>query len=217
MKLSFKKTTLTALFTASVLLTSPATIAGGIPTVDFAALDSWMKQSNQMTQQIAQFEQQIQNQIDHLKAIKGARGVGKVDAVLDVFEKAPDEWADIYKTAQNIDPSKTLKDIKIDPDQEIKHAEMLKQEAIKDGKNLTKIFKELSSIAQDIKSGKIQDTKDAADLTNRIQINTAMISAMQAKYDLMEREMRQKERLQAQAITARRSCAYKKFIGKKCD
>jgi type IV secretion system protein VirB5 len=95
MKLNLKPT-LTALFTAGALLASQAH-AAGIPTFDAAAIAQWTNQANQMAEQIKQFEQQIQNQIDHLNAIKGARGVGKVDAVLDVFEKAPDEWADIYK------------------------------------------------------------------------------------------------------------------------
>lgn len=215
MKLNLKPT-LTALFTAGALLASQAN-AAGIPTFDAAAIAQWTNQANQMAEQIKQFEQQIQNQIDHLNAIKGARGVGKVDAVMNALENAPDEWADIYKTVQNIDPTKTLNKIQIDPNLEIKQAQALKENAIADYNKISGIFKDLESIARDIKSGKIQDAKDAADLSNRIQLNTALLAAMKNKYDLMEREMRQNERLRAEKLRKSINCSFLKVNGLACD
>lgn len=201
------KSKLLAVILSATLLANPvASFAGGIPTVDAAALAQWVNQANQMAEQIKQFEQQIQNQIDHLNAIKGARGVGKVDAVMNALENAPDEWADIYKTVQNIDPTKTLNKIQIDPNLEIKQAQALKENAIADYNKISGIFKDLESIARDIKSGKIQDAKDAADLTNRIQLQTAMITAMNAKYDMLEKQMREQERLQSKKAVNRNYC-----------
>lgn len=215
MKLNLKPT-LTALFTAGALLASQAN-AAGIPTFDAAAIAQWTNQADQMAKQIKQFEQQIQNQIDHLNAIKGARGVGKVDAVMNALENAPDEWADIYKTVQNIDPTKTLNKIQIDPNLEIKQAQALKENAIADYNKISGIFKDLESIARDIKSSKIQDAKDAADLSNRIQLNTALLAAMKNKYDLMEREMRQNERLRAEKLRKSINCSFLKVNGLACD
>ena len=93
----------------------------------------------------------------------------------------------------HFDPSKTLKDIKIDPTANIKHAEKLRQDAIRDFNQVSGIFKDLENIAQEIKAGKIQDAKDAADLTNRIQLNTALITAMSAKYDMMQKQFEQQQ------------------------
>lgn len=204
-----KKTLLTCILSATLLATQPAVAATGVPTVDWAAVAAWNTQAKQMIEQINQFKSQVENQINHLKAIKGARGIGKAYAFLDMVEAAPEEWADIYKTVQGVDPRKALQNTKIDPDLEIKHAETIKQEADKDIIKISNIYQDLDKIAKEINAGKVIEPKDAADLANRLQLNTAMITAMNAKYDMLERQMRQQERLQSKKIDERSVCILK--------
>ena len=200
---------LTCILSATLLATQPAVAATGVPTVDWAAVAAWNTQAKQMIEQINQFKSQVENQINHLKAIKGARGIGKAYAFLDMVEAAPEEWADIYKTVQGVDPRKALQNTKIDPDLEIKHAETIKQEADKDIIKISNIYQDLDKIAKEINAGKVIEPKDAADLANRLQLNTAMITAMNAKYDMLERQMRQQERLQSKKIDERSVCILK--------
>ena len=195
-----KKTLLTFILSATLLVTQPAVAATGVPTVDWAAVAAWNTQAKQMIEQINQFKSQVENQINHLKAIKGARGIGKAYAFLDMVEAAPEEWADIYDTVKGINSKDVLDKIQIDPDLEIKHAEKLKQDAVKDMEKLGKIYTDLDKIAKEINAGKVIEPKDAADLANRLQLNTAMITAMNAKYDILERQMKQQERLQEQKM-----------------
>ena len=204
-----KKTLLTFILSATLLATQPAVAATGVPTVDWAAVAAWNTQAKQMIEQINQFKSQVENQINHLKAIKGARGIGKAYAFLDMVEAAPEEWADIYDTVKGINSKDVLDKIQIDPDLEIKHAEKLKQDAVKDMEKLGKIYTDLDKIAKEINAGKVIEPKDAADLANRLQLNTAMITAMNAKYDMLERQMRQQERLQSKKIDERSVCILK--------
>ena len=215
--MKIQNTLLTCILSATLLATQPAVAATGVPTVDWAAVAAWNTQAKQMIEQINQFKSQVENQINHLKAIKGARGIGKAYAFLDMVEAAPEEWADIYKTVQGVDPRKALQNTKIDPDLEIKHAETIKQEADKDIIKISNIYQDLDKIAKEINAGKVIEPKDAADLANRLQLNTAMITAMNAKYDMLERQMRQQERLQEQAISRSIDCSYLRINGKKCD
>ena len=207
--MKIQNTLLTCILSATLLATQPAVAATGVPTVDWAAVAAWNTQAKQMIEQINQFKSQVENQINHLKAIKGARGIGKAYAFLDMVEAAPEEWADIYKTVQGVDPRKALQNTKIDPDLEIKHAETIKQEADKDIIKISNIYQDLDKIAKEINAGKVIEPKDAADLANRLQLNTAMLTAMNAKYDMLERQMRQQERLQSKKIDERSVCILK--------
>ena len=215
--MKIQNTLLTCILSATLLATQPTVAATGVPTVDWAAVAAWNTQAKQMIEQINQFKSQVENQINHLKAIKGARGIGKAYAFLDMVEAAPEEWADIYKTVQGVDPRKALQNTKIDPDLEIKHAETIKQEADKDIIKISNIYQDLDKIAKEINAGKVIEPKDAADLANRLQLNTAMITAMNAKYDMLERQMRQQERLQEQKQHELDRCGFKKARGLKCN
>ena len=207
--MKIQNTLLTCILSATLLATQPAVAATGVPTVDWAAVAAWNTQAKQMIEQINQFKSQVENQINHLKAIKGARGIGKAYAFLDMVEAAPEEWADIYDTVKGINSKDVLDKIQIDPDLEIKHAEKLKQDAVKDMEKLGKIYTDLDKIAKEINAGKVIEPKDAADLANRLQLNTAMLTAMNAKYDMLERQMRQQERLQSKKIDERSVCILK--------
>ena len=223
--------TVAAIFTATLLTTSPAVFAEGIPTVDLANIkqsvenfmqdaanhaeniEKWALQAQQMIDQIEHLKSQVDNQLKHLEAIKGARDIGKAEAILNTLNNAPDEWADIYKTVQEIDPTATLKNIKIDPDSEIKHAQHLSQQAATNINQLESVMKEFKSIAKAIENKEVKDPKDAADLTNRIALNTAIVTTIAAEYDIMQKQFEQEQRLQEQAQHRLDRCSYSVFSG----
>ncbi|MBQ9213935.1 MAG: hypothetical protein IJ150_08355 [Bacteroidales bacterium] len=225
------KQTVAAIFTATLLTTSPAVFAEGIPTVDLANIkqsvenfmqdaanhaeniEKWALQAQQMIDQIEHLKSQVDNQLKHLEAIKGARGIGKAEAILNTLNNAPDEWADIYKTVQEIDPTATLKNIKIDPDSEIKHAQHLSQQAATNINQLESVMKEFKSIAKAIENKEVKDPKDAADLTNRIALNTAIVTTIAAEYDIMQKQFEQEQRLQEQAQHRYDRCSYSIISG----
>ena len=227
--------TVAAIFTATLLTTSPAVFAEGIPTVDLANImqgvenfmqdaanhaeniEKWALQAQQMIDQIEHLKSQVDNQLKHLEAIKGARGIGKAEAILNTLNNAPDEWADIYKTVQEIDPTATLKNIKIDPDSEIKHAQHLSQQAATNINQLESVMKEFKSIAKAIENKEVKDPKDAADLTNRIALNTAIVTTIAAEYDIMQKQFEQEQRLQEQKQHELDRCGFKKARGLQCN
>ena len=227
--------TLVAVLTSAVLFTSTAANASGIPTVDGAAIAQgvqnmvmdmanqaeqmaeWVKQYENMLTQIENLQAQLEQQKAHYEAITKARGVGKVDAVLDAINNAPDEWADIYATVQKIDPTATLKDIKIDPDKEVKNAEYLKQKAVKDINQISAVLEDLTNIYKTVKNGEVKDQKDAADLANRIMLNTARVTTIAAQYDIMQKQFEQEQRLQEQKQHELDRCGFREERGLKCD
>ena len=227
--------TLVAVLTSAVLFTSTHANASGIPTVDGAAIAQgvqnmvmdmanqaeqmaeWVKQYENMLTQIKHLEDQLKQQKAHYEAITKARGVGKVDAVLDAINNAPDEWADIYATVQKIDPTATLKDIKIDPDKEVKNAEYLKQKAVKDINQISAVLEDLTNIYKTVKNGEVKDQKDAADLANRIMLNTARVTTIAAQYDIMQKQFEQEQRLQEQKQHELDRCGFREERGLKCD
>ena len=197
MKTSLKQTAM-AVIISSVLLASQAN-ASGVPTVDGANLAQNVQQMvqdavnhvetiDQWKKNFDQLKQQIDNQLAHLEAIKGARGIGKVEAIWDITQNAPDEWADIYATVGKLDPTGTLKDIK-------------------------KLFETLQDISRDVNAGKVKDAKDAADIANKIQLTTATINAIATRYDIMEKQLQQQERLQEQAQHRYDRCSYSIISG----
>lgn len=121
MKLKIKPV-LTAVLTASVLLTSPLANAEGIPTVDLKAVQSWIKQADQMTQQINHLREQIQHQVDTINAIRNIRDLDGVVRAIGTLESMPDEWADIYQNIKDLDPTGELKKLTYDPEMALKNA-----------------------------------------------------------------------------------------------
>ena len=226
MKLKLNQT-IAAVLTSAVLFTSTHANASGIPTVDGAAIAQgvqnmvmdmtnqaeqmaeWAKQYENMLTQIENLKAQLEQQKAHYEAITKARGIGKADAIVTAITNAPDEWADIYATVQKIDPTATLKDIKIDPDKEVKNSEYLKQEAIEDINSVSAVLKDLEDIGKRVKNGEVNDPKDAADLANRIMLNTAAVTAIAAKYDIMQKEMEKEQRLQGAKLDARSDCIFR--------
>lgn len=223
--------TLVAVLTSAVLFTSTHSNASGIPTVDGAAIAQgvqnmvmdmanqaeqmaeWVKQYENMLTQIKHLEDQLKQQKAHYEAITKARGVGKVDAVLDAINNAPDEWADIYATVQKIDPTATLKKIEIDPNKEVKDAELLRIQAEEDYNQISAVLKDLTNIYNTVKNGEVKDQKDAADLANRIMLNTARVTTIAAQYDIMQKQFEQEQRLQEQAQHRYDRCSYSIISG----
>ena len=216
--------TLVAVLTSAVLFTSTAANASGIPTVDGAAIAQgvqnmvmdmanqaeqmaeWVKQYENMLTQIENLQAQLEQQKAHYEAITKARGVGKVDAVLDAMTNAPDEWADIYATVQKIDPTATLKKIEIDPNKEVKDAELLRIQAEEDYNQISAVLKDLTNIYNTVKNGEVKDQKDAADLANRIMLNTARVTTIAAQYDIMQKELEREQDLSDQKLFNRSQC-----------
>ena len=218
MKTSLKQTAM-AVIISSILLASQAN-ASGVPTVDGANLAQNVQQMvqdavnhvetiDQWKKNFDQLKQQIDNQLAHLEAIKGARGIGKVEAIWDITQKAPDEWADIYATVGKLDPTGTLKDIKIDPNLQAKQAIAFQKQVDNDMQDIKKLFETLQDISRDVNAGKVKDAKDAADIANKIQLTTATINAIATRYDIMEKQLQQQEWLQGEKLDRRSDCIFK--------
>ncbi|MBO4576372.1 MAG: hypothetical protein J5680_04585 [Neisseriaceae bacterium] len=218
------KQTVIAVLTSAVLFAAPAANASGIPTVDAAAIAQgvqnmvmdisnqaeqmaeWQKQFDNMVQQITTLQNQLEQQKAHYEAITKARGIGKADAIVTAITNAPDEWADIYKTIQDINPTATLKKIEIDPDREVKDAAVLKEQAEKDYNSISTVLKDLEDIGKRIKNNEVNDQKDAADLANRILANMATVTTIAAQYDIMEKEREREQDLSDQKLFNRSQC-----------
>ena len=120
MKSSLKQAAI-AVFTAATLFTAVPAMADGVPTVDFAAIAKWNEQAKQMIESINTLKSQLQTQLDHLNAVKNIRDLDDVLNVIERFESLPDEWAGIYKTVGNIDPTQELAKLKFDPELAVKN------------------------------------------------------------------------------------------------
>ena len=132
MKTQLKQTVI-AVLTSAVLLTSPAANASGIPTVDGAniaqgvqsMLMDIMNQAETIQQWTTNFEHlktQIQNQIDQLNAIKNVKDLDDVLKIMNTINDMPQEWADMYKTVEKLDPTGELAKLKYDPELAMKNA-----------------------------------------------------------------------------------------------
>lgn len=132
MKTQLKQTVI-AVLTSAALLTAPAANASGIPTIDGAniaqAVQSMvmdmMNQAETIAQWATNFEHlktQIENQIKTLESIKNTKDLDDVLNIMNKINEMPEEWADMYKTVEKLDPTGELAKLKYDPDLAIKNA-----------------------------------------------------------------------------------------------
>ena len=225
MKLKVKQT-VAAVLTSATLLATPAAFASGIPTVDGAAIaqavmDVVMEATQhaetieQWTTQLQNMEQQIQNQIDHLNAIKGARGLDKVTAVLDTLEQIPEEWEDIYGTVQKIDPTKVISADKYDPQEQQKLLVGWGETVKKISKGLKTEMREIERLRD--KAAQATDLKEASDIANAISARAAQLQVYKMEYDIMKSQFETQQQIAEERLKAKRKCAYREARGEKCS
>lgn len=187
--------TVVAIFTATLLTTSPAVFAEGIPTVDLAnikqsvenfmqdaanhaeTIEQWAKQAESMFQQIEHLKTQIQNQLDTLEAIKNVKDLDDAANVLNRLKDVPDEWADMYQSVKDLDPRKALDKLKYDP-------EMAKKNAMEDLTILNDIQKQFDKNSKNSTFARLQEAEKLLNSANSeiaLQKANAMILAEQTK------------------------------------
>lgn len=209
------KQTVIAVLTSAVLFTAPAANASGIPTVDGAniaqgvqsMLMDIMNQAETIQQWTTNFEHlktQIENQIKTLESIKNVKDLDDVLNVMNKIQDMPEEWSDMYKTVEKLDPTGELAKLKYDPELAIKNA-------MNDIAMLNAIQKQFDP---NNKNGSHYRLKQATDLLKSadseiaLQKVTAMILAEQTriqqaqfqyatikeKYDSQEKANREKQK-----------------------
>ena len=202
--MKIQKTLLTCILSATLWTTSATALAGGVPTMDMGVVAQTAEQAkqhietiHQWTQNLQHLKDQIKNQIDHINAIKNIKDLDDVIAVFDRLQSVPDEWADIYKTVENTDPSKKLASLKFDPDLAMKNAM----------KDLTWVENMQKEFDPNNKRGTRHRLEEATNLLKTanselaLQKATAMILAEQTKiqqakleYDIMKSKYEADER-----------------------
>lgn len=224
MKLKLKQTVITVL-TSATLLTAPAAFASGIPTVDAAAIGQAVmgivqeatqhaETIEQWTTQLENMQQQIQNQIDHLNAIRGARGLDKVTAVLDTLEQIPEEWEDIYSTVQRIDPTKVISADKFDPQEEQKLLVGWGEQVKKISHGLKTEMREIERLRD--KAAKAQDLKEASDIANAIAARGAQLQVYKMEYDIMKSQFEAQQQIANEKRRLFFECSYARVNGVPC-
>lgn len=203
-----KKQTLLALFVASTLLVNP-TFASGIPTVDVAAAASWMNQSKQMLENLEHLKTQINNQLETINSIKNVKDLDGAIRAMTALENMPDEWANIYKSVEKIDPTGELKKIKFNP-------EMAKENAMKDLKAVEALQKQFD---QNNPTGFRRRLEQATNLLKTadsqvgVQKATAMIMAEQVR---MQQAMFEYDTIKAKYAANEKANELKKKEIEKC-
>lgn len=235
MKIQLKQT-VAAVLTSAVLFTSTHANASGIPTVDGAAIAQavqemvmgttqhaetiaqWGTQAQQMIEQINHLKTQIQNQIDTFNAIKNVDDLDSVLKAIDDIANMPEEWADMYKTIEKIDPTKELEKLKFDP-------ELAMKNAMKDIAALDILRHQLDPNpdpkSKDYKNNSFYRLKQANDLLKSanseiaVQKATAMIMAeqvrlqqMQLQYDTIKAKYQADERANEEVEDRVSECIY---------
>ena len=207
MKFNIKQKAVASTLSVSLLFGSIAPAnAGGIPVFDGAAVAQAIQQGIQMGQQIQNQVEQIEKAGQQLKALTGSRNLGNI-LKTEALEQLPDEWKSVYSAAMNAKEG-NFKDIlnskgynqNGDTDRLIKHYS-LTYKAIKDSEVR---FKNIKALMDRVNT--TQDAKAAADLQNRIQLETAYIQQNQTQLDMMERYMALDEKVQVKKRQERDRC-----------
>ena len=221
--------TVVAIFTATLLTTSPAVFADGIPTVDLAnikqsvenfmqdaanhaeTIEQWAKQAESMFQQIEHLKTQIQNQLDTLEAIKNVKDLDDAANVLNRLKDVPDEWADMYKSVKDLDPRKALDKLKYDP-------EMAKKNAMEDLTILNDIQKQFDKNSKNSTFARLQEAEKLLNSANSeiaLQKANAMILAEQTKiqqaqfqYDILKAKYEAQEKANYEKKRELHKCYY---------
>ena len=174
--MKIQKNLLTCILCATLLATQP-TMAAGIPTVDVQAVQSWIKQADQMHQNLEHLKTQIKHQVDTFNAIKNTKDLDGVVRAMDMLDKMPDEWANIYKTVENIDPTGELKKLNYNP-------KLSMENAMKDIKVIEGIQQQLNPNNPTGFRKRLEqaiDVLNSSDSQIAVQKATAMILAEQTK------------------------------------
>ena len=223
------KQTVAAIFTATLLTTSPAVFADGIPTVDLAnikqgvenfmqdaanhveTIEQWAKQAESMFQQIEHLKTQIQNQLDTLEAIKNVKDLDDAANVLNRLKDVPDEWADMYQSVKDLDPRKALDKLKYDP-------EMAKKNAMEDLTILNDIQKQFDKNSKNSTFARLQEAEKLLNSANSeiaLQKANAMILAEQTKiqqaqfqYDILKAKYEAQEKANYEKKRELHKCYY---------
>ena len=202
MRFSFKKAAAAAMI-AGCLSVAVSANAGGIPVFDGAAVAQSIEQGIRMGQQIqnqikqiSAMKQQITTLKDQLKANTGTRNLGNI-LQTQAMEQLPDEWKSVYSSVRGFkDGNYTdllgTKDMIRRPMRNalVKHYDLTLR-AIKDSEIRFKNIKDLMA-----QIDRTQDMKAAADLQNRIAIESSYIQQNQTNLDMLERFMTLQEKVQ---------------------
>lgn len=212
MRFSFKKAAAAAMIAGCLSVAVPAN-AGGIPVINPAQLAQSMQQGIQLGQQIqnqikqiSAMKQQITTLKDQLKANTGTRNLGNI-LQTQAMEQLPDEWKSVYSSVRGFKDGNYTDllgtkgyDKAADAERLVKHYDLTLR-AIKDSEIRFKNIKDLMA-----QIDRTQDMKAAADLQNRIAIESSYIQQNQTNLDMLERFMTLQEKVQVKKRQAANSC-----------
>lgn len=213
MRFSFKKAAAAAMIAGCLSVAVPAANAGGIPVFDGAAVAQSIEQGIRMGQQIqnqikqiSAMKQQITTLKDQLKANTGTRNLGNI-LQTQAMEQLPDEWKSVYSSVRGFKDGNYTDllgtkgyDKAADAERLVKHYDLTLR-AIKDSEIRFKNIKDLMA-----QIDRTQDMKAAADLQNRIAIESSYIQQNQTNLDMLERFMTLQEKVQVKKRQAANSC-----------
>lgn len=212
MRFSFKKAAAAAMIAGCLSVAVPAN-AGGIPVINPAQLAQSMQQGIQLGQQIqnqikqiSAMKQQITTLKDQLKANTGTRNLGNI-LQTQAMEQLPDEWKSVYSSVRGFKDGNYTDllgtkgyDKAADAERLVRHYDLTLR-AIKDSEIRFKNIKDLMA-----QIDRTQDMKAAADLQNRIAIESSYIQQNQTNLDMLERFMTLQEKVQVKKRQAANSC-----------
>ena len=212
MRFSFKKAVAAAMIAGCLSVAVPAN-AGGIPVINPAQLAQSMQQGIQLGQQIqnqikqiSAMKQQITTLKDQLKANTGTRNLGNI-LQTQAMEQLPDEWKSVYSSVRGFKDGNYTDllgtkgyDKAADAERLVKHYDLTLR-AIKDSEIRFKNIKDLMA-----QIDRTQDMKAAADLQNRIAIESSYIQQNQTNLDMLERFMTLQEKVQVKKRQAADDC-----------
>lgn len=188
--------TFLALALASVSVTATPTFASGIPTVDVAAIA-------QMTQQLLQLKQQYDLMRQQYESLVGSYGRGQgIDPVLEAAKVIPGSWQDVVaQQQQGIYGSKqqyyeklidTLpKELFKQPQGSDAKTYQLSTDAVRAAMaggdalygQVQKHLDNLNKLSRQV--DQTSNIKDAADLQNRIQVESGLMQTAMARMNAM--------------------------------
>lgn len=205
MRFSFKKAAAAAMIAACLSVAVPVN-AGGIPVINPAQLAQSMQQIQNQIKQISAMKQQITTLKDQLKANTGTRNLGNI-LQTQAMEQLPDEWKSVYSSVRGFKDGNYTDllgtkgyDKAADAERLVKHYDLTLR-AIKDSEIRFKNIKDLMA-----QIDRTQDMKAAADLQNRIAIESSYIQQNQTNLDMLERFMTLQEKVQVKKRQAADDC-----------
>jgi type IV secretion system protein VirB5 len=215
MKMKLKKNVIYGLFTFAIISQANAT---GIPVVDVAGIAQMVQQGLQLKSQIDNQIQQIQQLQAQVQSQTGNRNLGQIFNNPELRNTIPNEWTDLYdqmKSGNYAGAAKTIAD-KIKAQEGLKSSNVSQQriyDTIVNNKALNidalqKTKSRIDNIQQLMATANTtNDTKAAADLTNRMLAESASIQADQMRINLMIALQQSEERI-AEKSAVKKSMSY---------